>query len=95
MRRRATKWRCPIGKCRPGSKWIQLNRFHTAVPRESARSHEVYELRTAVERCWAHLKEEWGLLELRVRRIDRVAQHVNLLILAYSLLRLANLRAPP
>jgi len=55
----------------------------------------LYDGRTAVEGCWAHLKEEWGLLELRVRRIDRVAQHVTLLILAYSLLSLAKLRASP
>ena len=40
-------------------------------------------------------KEEWGLLDLRVRRLDRVAQHVSLVILAYALLRLAQLRASP
>lgn len=95
MRRGATKWRCPVGKCRPSSIWIKLDRFHTAVPRDSQRSREIYARRTAVERCWARLKEEWGLLELRVRGIDRVAQHVNLIILACSVLRLAKLRASP
>jgi Transposase DDE domain len=65
------------------------------VPRTSDRSREIYARRTAVERCWARLKEEWGLLDLRVRRLDRVAQHFSLVILAYSLLRLAKLRASP
>jgi hypothetical protein len=95
MCRRATKWRCPVGKCKPRSRWIPLDRFHTAVPRTSDRSREIYARRTAVERCWARLKEEWGLLDLRVRRLDRVAQHFSLVILAYSLLRLAKLRASP
>jgi hypothetical protein len=41
------------------------------------------------------LTHQLGLLELRVRRIDRVTRHVTLLILAFSLLKLAKLRASP
>jgi hypothetical protein len=92
MRLRATKWRCPLGLCKPTSIWIPLDRFHPAIPRETARSKTIYAHRTSVERFWSRLKEEWGLLHLRVRRIDRVAQHVDLVVLAYLLFNLETLR---
>lgn len=95
MKRRATKWRCPPGRCKPGSIWIPLDRFHTAVPRRTTRSRKLYAKRGVVERFWGRLKDEWGLLELRVRGIDRVAQHVNLIVLGYLLLELAKMRASP
>jgi hypothetical protein len=69
--------------------------FHAAVPRETQRSRELYARRTAVERFWSRLKEEWGLLELRVRGIERVAQHVDLVVLTYLLFNVAKMRASP
>jgi hypothetical protein len=32
FKRRATKWRCPSGECRPASVWIKANRLHPLVP---------------------------------------------------------------
>jgi len=37
LKRRATKWRCPLGRCRPASIWIPLDRFHPAIPRDTKR----------------------------------------------------------
>jgi hypothetical protein len=31
--RKATKWRCPTGKCSPASRWIKATRLHSLVPR--------------------------------------------------------------
>jgi len=90
----ASKWRCPAGLCRPRSVWVALDRFHTAIPRDTGRSHATYDHRTAIERLWARLKREWGFLELRVRGQDRVAQHVDLIVLAHLMFGLAKLRAP-
>ena len=35
-----------------------------------------------LERCFGELKHEWSMLPLRVRRLSRVALHVDLTILA-------------
>jgi transposase len=94
LKRGATKWRCPRGKCKPKSVWIPLDRFHPAIPRGNARSRKTYKQRAAVERFWSRLKDEWGLISgLRVRRIERVAQHVDLTITVYLAFGLARLRA--
>jgi hypothetical protein len=93
MTRRATKWRCPKGKCKPKSIWIKLDRFHPAIPRANPRSKVSYKKRGAVERFWSRLKDEWGLVTgLRVRGIDRVAQHVDLTVTVYLAFGLARLR---
>ncbi len=41
--RGASKWRCPTGECKPGSRWIKADRLHPLVPRRSggSRSTEV------------------------------------------------------
>jgi hypothetical protein len=38
FKRKATKWRCPTGECRPKSHWVKADRLHPLIPRESARS---------------------------------------------------------
>jgi hypothetical protein len=48
-----------------------------------------------VERENGRLKHEWALLPLRVRRIERVALHVDLAILARLTVALAAARAVP
>lgn len=89
----ASKWRCPVGLCRSRSTWITLDRFHASIPRDTSRSHAIYDHRTAIKRLWARFKREWGYLELRVRGQDRVAQHVDLIVLAHLMFGLAKLRA--
>jgi hypothetical protein len=81
-RRRASKWRCPTGGCKPASTWIRADRLHPLVPRESARSRKLYRGRGAVEREFGRLKHEWALLPLRVRGLERVRLHADLTILA-------------
>lgn len=81
-RRRATKWRCPTGECKPASTWIKADRLHPLVPRDSARSRKLYRGRGAVEREFGRLKHEWALLPLRVRGVERVRLHADLTILA-------------
>jgi len=81
-RRKATKWRCPTGECRPASRWVKADRLHPLIPRETERSAKLYRSRGAVEREFGRLKHEWALLPLRVRGLDRVRLHADLTILA-------------
>jgi hypothetical protein len=82
FKRKATKWRCPTGECKPKSRWIKADRLHPLIPRESARSRTLYRSRGAVEREFGRLKHEWALAPLRVRGLDRVRLHADLTILA-------------
>jgi hypothetical protein len=80
--RKATKWRCPTGKCKPASVWVKANRLHPLIPRETLRWKGLYRGRAAVERSFGRLKENWALAPLRVRRIERVRLHADLTILS-------------
>lgn len=53
-----------------------------ADPRNTPRFKALYRQRGAVERCFGHLKTEWGFLPLRVRRLARVRLHTDLTMLA-------------
>ena len=92
-RRKAAKWRCPTGECHPVSRWIKADRLHPLVPRESKRWKALYRGRAAVEREFGRLKNEWALLPLRVRGIERVRLHADLTILAKLACALARTRA--
>jgi transposase, IS5 family len=92
-KRGASKWRCPTGECKPASKWVKASRLHTLIPRGTERWKNLYHQRASVERCFGRLKHEFGALPLRVRRLERVALHVNLTILAQLALALSATRA--
>jgi transposase len=81
-KRKATKWRCPTGECKPASVWVKADRLHPLIPRHTARSRGLYSSRGAIEREFGRLKNEWALLPLRVRGIERVRLHADLTILA-------------
>jgi hypothetical protein len=81
-RLRATKWRCPTGECQPASTWVKADRLHPLIPHGSARWKALYRERTAAERESGRLKHEWGMLPLRVRRLERVRLHMDLTMLA-------------
>lgn len=81
-KRGASKWRCPTGECQPASVWVKASRLHTLIPRGTDRWKGLYHQRGAVEREFGRLKNEWGALPLRVRRLPRVRLHVTLTILA-------------
>ena len=78
----ASKWRCPTGECKPASRWIKADRLHPLVPRETKRWKSLYRGRASVEREFGRLKNEWALLPLRVRGVERVRLHADLTILA-------------
>jgi hypothetical protein len=80
--RGATKWRCPTGECKPASAWVKADRLHPLIPHGTGRWKSLYRQRTAVERGFGRLKNEYGLTPLRVRRIARVTLHASLAILA-------------
>ncbi len=81
--RKATKWRCPTGECKPASVWIKADRLHPLIPRETLRWKGLYRGRASVERAFGRSKNEWALAPLRrVRRIERVRLHADLTILA-------------
>jgi hypothetical protein len=80
-KRGASKWRCPSGECQPASAWVKASRLHTLIPRSTPRWKGLYHQRGA-EREFGSVKNEWGMLPLRVRRLPRVRLHVNLIILA-------------
>jgi Transposase DDE domain len=94
-KRRATKWRCPTGECQPASTWIKADRLHPLIPRDSERSTKLYRSRGAVEREFGRLKHEWALLPLRVRGLDRVRLHADLMILAKLATALSRARVVP
>jgi hypothetical protein len=93
FKHRRSKWRCPTGECQPASVWVKASRLHPLIPRDSARSVKLYRSRGAVEREFGRLKNEWALAPLRVRRLERVALHVDLTVLAKLAVRLASERA--
>jgi hypothetical protein len=92
-KRGASKWRCPTGECQPVSTWVKADRLHTLVPRRTDRWKALYRQRGCVERGFGRLKNEWAMLPLRVRRIERVRLHVDLTILAQLVTALAKARA--
>jgi hypothetical protein len=94
-KRQAAKWRCPTGECQPASRWVTASRLHTLIPRGSLRWKKLYRQRGAVERENGRLKHEWGLLPLRIRRLERVQLHADLTILARLTVTLATARAVP
>jgi hypothetical protein len=63
------------------------------IPRETPRWRKLYKERAAVEREFGRLKNDWALLPLRVRGLDRVALHADLTILAKLACALARARA--
>jgi transposase len=73
--------------------WIKADRLHTLVPRSTDRWKTLYRQGGCVERGFGRLKAEWGMLPLRVRRIDRIRLHVDLTILAQLATALAKARA--
>ena len=81
-KRGASKWRCPTGECQPASVWVKASRLHPLIPHGTERFKALYRQRTAVERGFGRLKNDYGLLPLRVRRLPRVALHASLAILA-------------
>src|SRR4051794_22423018 len=95
FKRRATKWRCPSGECKPASTWVKADRLHPLIPRETERSRKLYRSRGAVEREFGRLKHECALLPLRVRGLERVRLHADLTILAKLACALSRARAVP
>jgi hypothetical protein len=94
-KRKATKWRCPTGECKPASTWIKADRLHPLLPRETDRFFKLYRKRAAVEREFGRLKHEWALAPLRVRGLERVRLHADLTILAKLACTLVKTRAVP
>ena len=92
-KRGAAKWRCPSGACRPASRWIKADRLHPLVPRETPKWSKLYRGRASVEREFGRLKNEWAMLPLRVRGIERVQLHADLTILAKLACALSRARA--
>lgn len=95
FKRKATKWRCPTGECQPKSVWRKSSRLHPLIPRETKRWRNLYRGRAAVEREFGRLKHEYGLAPLRVRSLERVALHADLVMLARLSQALARARAVP
>jgi len=91
----ASKWRCPTGECEPKSKWVKASRLHPLIPRETKRWRSLYRGRASVEREFGRLKNEYALAPLRVRGLERVALHAELVMLARLSRALARARAVP
>jgi transposase, IS5 family len=93
--RKAAKWRCPTGECKPASVWIKADRLHPLIPRETLRWKGLYRGRASVERAFGRLKNEWALAPLRVRRIERVRLHADLTVMAQLTSALNRARCQP
>ncbi len=92
--RKASKWRCPTGECKPASRWVKADRLHPLVPRETPRWRKLYKGRGRRARVRA-AQERMGATPLRVRGIERVRLHADLTILAKLSCALAKARAAP
>ncbi len=94
--RKATKWRCPTGECKPASMWIGANRLRPLI-RSTKKYRDTYAKRGSIERAFGRLKHDSGLLPLRVRGMAQVQLHADLTILASLATRLAQdrVRAAP
>jgi hypothetical protein len=95
FKRKRTKWRCPSGECSPKSVWVKANRLRPLVPRETRRWRDLYRGRAAVEREFGRLKHEYGLSPLRIRGLERVALHADLVMLARLSQALGRARTVP
>ena len=71
----------PDGRVHARVRVGKADRLHPLIPRETDQWKALYKQRTSVERGFGRLKND-GLLPLRVRRLPRVALHVDLTILA-------------
>src|SRR5437868_10521419 len=94
-KRGMAKWRCPSAGCNPASLWRKASRLHPLIPRDSKRFGDLYRGRSAVEREFGRLKHDWGLGPLRVRGVEKVQLHADLVILARLASALARARAVP
>ena len=74
---------------------MKADRLHPLIPRETRRWRKLYQQRGAVEREFGRLKNEWALLPLRVRGMERVQLHADLTILAKLACALARARVVP
>jgi transposase len=95
FKRKATKWRCPAGECQPNSVWIKADRRNPLIPHGTKRFGDLYRGRSAVEREFGRLKNGYGLAPLRVRGLERVQLHADLVMLARLSQALSRARAVP
>jgi transposase len=72
---------------------VKADRRHPLVPRHTKRWRELYRGRAAVEREFGRLKHQFGLTPLRVRSLERVRIHVDLVMLSRLSQALARARA--
>jgi hypothetical protein len=82
-------------QCTPKSRWIKASRFHPLIPCETKRWRDLYRGRAAVEREFGVLKHRYGLAPLRIRGLERVALHADLVMLARLGQALSRARAVP
>ena len=69
--------------------------MHPLIPRETKRYESLRRGRGAVERTFGRLKNEYGLAPLRVRGLERVQLHADLVMLARLSQALSRARAVP
>jgi Transposase DDE domain len=76
---------------------LRKNQGHRegSIPRKSDEWRSLYRRRSAVEREFGRLKHDYGLAFLRVRRVERVRLHADLVMLGRLSLALSRARAVP
>jgi hypothetical protein len=70
-------------------------RLFPRIPRHSKRFRDLYRGRSAVEREFGRLKHDYGLAPLRVRGLERVSLHADLVMLARLAQAVSRARAVP
>jgi len=74
---------------------VKAERRYPLIPRQSKRWGDLYRGRSAVEREFGRLKNQYGLAPLRVRGLERVQLHADLVMLARLSQALSRARAVP
>jgi transposase len=70
-------------------------RFNTRIQRHTDEFRSLYRRRVAVEREFGRLKTDYALAPLRVRGLERVQLHADLVMLGRLTLALSRARAAP
>jgi hypothetical protein len=95
VRHRCPNWQTPAERCAKWSVRLPESRLICLIPRETERWWKFRNRRGAVERAFKLAKHEHRLDALRVRGLERVSRHVDMVYIAWLAQALVRARGTP